>query len=209
MPSVRFKGTDLKIIKTLGKGKSGHSYLVDYLGTMVVAKVIHHEPCSYYQFADKFQSELDAYERLRDVGVPVPELIDFDKEGETLIKEYIEGDLAIERVGQNKIDEQTFEELHRISELAKSYRINLDYFPANFVLTAREIFYVDYELNPYAQEWDLEHWGIYYWLNSSGIRDFLNSGNHLAINTSSESGKPRIEGLEESAQNLFRKLREK
>lgn len=54
-----------KIIKLFGKGKGGYSYLASDGTNLYVLKQIHHEPCSYYQFGDKIQSELNDYNRLK------------------------------------------------------------------------------------------------------------------------------------------------
>lgn len=45
-----------------------------------VLKQIHHEPCDYYQFGDKLQSERDAYRWLKQIGIRMPELIEVDVE---------------------------------------------------------------------------------------------------------------------------------
>lgn len=42
-----------RVIKLLGKGKGGYSYLASDGTNLYVLKQIHHEPCSYYQFGDK------------------------------------------------------------------------------------------------------------------------------------------------------------
>ena len=44
------------VLRLLGKGKGGYSYLVRDGDKEYVLKQIHHEPCSYYQFGDKLQS---------------------------------------------------------------------------------------------------------------------------------------------------------
>ena len=46
-----------KIIKLLGKGKGGYSYLVTDGKTEYVCKQIHHEPCSYYTFGNKLEAD--------------------------------------------------------------------------------------------------------------------------------------------------------
>ena len=46
------------VLRLLGKGKGGYSYLVTDGQKEYVLKQIHHEPCDYYQFGDKLQSEL-------------------------------------------------------------------------------------------------------------------------------------------------------
>ena len=46
-------GKDYEVLKLLGKGKGGYSYLVTDGTRKYVLKQIHHEPCDYYQFGDK------------------------------------------------------------------------------------------------------------------------------------------------------------
>ena len=51
-------GKEYIIVKLLGKGKGGYSYLAEKDGIQYVLKQIHHEPCEYYQFGDKIQAEI-------------------------------------------------------------------------------------------------------------------------------------------------------
>ena len=51
-----------RIIKLLGHGKGGYSYLAKKDGKEYVLKQIHHEPCSYYKFGNKIQSEINDYD---------------------------------------------------------------------------------------------------------------------------------------------------
>ena len=60
------------IIKLLGKGKGGYSYLATDGEKQYVLKQIHHEPCAYYQFGNKMESELNDYKRLTDIGGHIP-----------------------------------------------------------------------------------------------------------------------------------------
>ena len=48
---------EYKIIKLLGHGKGGYSYLAEREGQYFVLKQIHHEPCSYYTFGNKIEAE--------------------------------------------------------------------------------------------------------------------------------------------------------
>ena len=63
---------EYKIIKLLGHGKGGYSYLAEKADSSgaekVVLKQIHHEPCSYYTFGNKIESEQKDYKRLCDAG---------------------------------------------------------------------------------------------------------------------------------------------
>lgn len=60
-------GKAYEIIKLLGKGKGGYSYLAKIGKQEVVVKQIHHEPCSYYQFGNKLEAELSDYKRLQEI----------------------------------------------------------------------------------------------------------------------------------------------
>lgn len=59
--------------------------------------------------------------------------------------------------------------------------------PQNFVSRNGQIFYVDYERNPYSPEWDFEHWGIYFWVNRKGMKQYLKTLDHKYL---SRLGKP-------------------
>ena len=50
-----------RIVRLLGKGKGGYSYLAELDGQPVVVKQIHHEPCDYYSFGNKIKAELRDY----------------------------------------------------------------------------------------------------------------------------------------------------
>ena len=78
--SIAVNGADYRILRLLGKGKGGCSYLAEGPLGQVVVKQIHHEKCGYYQFGDKLAAELGDYERLRALEVPMPELLAADLE---------------------------------------------------------------------------------------------------------------------------------
>ena len=71
-----------EVIKLLGHGKGGYSYLVTDGTKEYVLKQIHHEPCDYYQFGNKIEAEMKDYERLKEIGIPMPEMYEVDIEKE-------------------------------------------------------------------------------------------------------------------------------
>ena len=81
--------TQYTLVRLLGKGKGGYSYLVTDGAQQYVLKQIHHEPCNYYAFGDKLQAELRDYETLRHLGIPLPELLAVDAPRERLLKTYL------------------------------------------------------------------------------------------------------------------------
>jgi len=175
----------------LGKGKSGYSYLASWNERPVVFKRMHNEPCPYYQFTgNKVEAEVQAYQRLQAIGIPLPELLDFNPEQQYLIKTYCEGLSGAEWLANGGQDEDIIQQLFLMAQKLRIHNLNIDYFPANFVINLKKIYYIDYEVNPYQDKWSLEQWGIYYWANREGMAEYHNSGNWQGINQRAGSGMP-------------------
>lgn len=151
------------VLKLLGHGKGGYSYLAEGPSGRVVLKQIHHEPCDYYTFGNKMESELRDYERLKNTGIPMPTLLDYDMEQEIIIKEYKEGPTIASLVEENLMKESYYQQIEGISKLLKKHHINIDYYPTNFVVEDETLYYIDYECNEYMEEWSYEAWGKQYW----------------------------------------------
>ncbi len=157
-------------IKLLGKGKGGYSYLVTDGKNEFVLKQIHHEPCDYYKFGNKLDAELNDYRRLKEVGISIPEMIDFDGKTERILKEYIKGSTIYDLVLNGEVKESYLEQIRAMLKLLYPAKLNIDYFPTNFVVRGEILYYIDYECNSYSDEWNFENWGIKYW---SKTEDFM------------------------------------
>ena len=162
--------TEYNLIKLLGRGKGGYSYLAEKGGKCFVLKQIHHEPCDYYNFGNKIESELNDYKRLITTGINIPKMLDIDIENERILKEYIHGETIFELVKQDKMRDTYLEQIRKMSATVKSFGLNIDYFPTNFVVRDGIIYYIDYECNEYSDEWNFENWGIKYW---SKTKEFI------------------------------------
>lgn len=161
--TILVNGKEYIIIRLLGKGKGGYSYLTLADGEAVVVKQIHHEPCSYYQFGNKLEAELRDYERLLNIGITLPKLLDADTENERIVKEYIAGDTVYELIRKDALPKVCLQQVKAMCSLLYKENINIDYFPTNFILQDNILYYVDYECNGYMEEWNFENWGIKYW----------------------------------------------
>lgn len=156
-------GKTYKILKLLGHGKGGYSYLAESANGPVVWKKIHHEPCDYYTFGNKIEAELRDYERLKKAGIRIPQMLDADTEAECIIKEYIEGDTISDMLQKGELIAPYIEQVREMAACAKDAGLNIDYFPTNFVVRDGLLYYIDYECNDYMDEWSFERWGIQYW----------------------------------------------
>ena len=170
---MQVNGKDYEIIKFLGKGKGGYSYLASDEKKQYVLKQIHHEPCDYYQFGNKIEAELNDYKRLKSIGIKMPEMIDVDVANERILKEYIEGDTIYELVLQDKMKSEYLEQVKSMCELLYPANTNIDYFPTNFIVQDDEMYYVDYECNDYMEEWNFENWGIKYWSKTEEFIEYI------------------------------------
>lgn len=156
-------GKEFEVIRLLGKGKGGYSYLVTDGCANYVLKQIHHEPCDYYTFGDKLASELHDYEQLCAIGISLPRLLDVDHAQERILKEYIDGDTIDRIVLQDKMKPEYYDQIHAMCEKLYAANTNIDYYPTNFVVQNDLLYYIDFECNDYMEQWDFEHWGQLYW----------------------------------------------
>ena len=161
--TMKVNNKEFTVIKLLGKGKGGYSYLVTDGTKQYVLKQIHHEPCDYYQFGNKIESEINDYKRLKNIGIRIPEMLDVDIENERILKEYIEGDTIYQLVLEDKMKDTYLEQVHEMCKILYAQNTNIDYFPTNFVVQNEELYYIDFECNEYMVEWNFENWGIKYW----------------------------------------------
>lgn len=156
-------GQSYRLVRLLGHGKGGYSWLAEKDGMQYVLKQIHHEPCSYYSFGNKIEAERNDYERLKNAGIRIPRMLALDAEKERIIKEYIEGDVIFDLVRDNVNIDEYIEQVRTMAQQAKAAGLNIDYYPANFVACNHLLYYIDYECNNYTDEWNFENWGVKYW----------------------------------------------
>lgn len=173
MEKLQVNDSEYTVIRFLGKGKGGYSYLVTDGQGEYVLKQIHHEPCSYYQFGDKMESELRDYEHLRAIGIPMPRLLAADRERERILKEYIPGDTVDRLVLEDRMEDGFFRQMEEMCRRLYPANTNIDYFPTNFVACDGRLYYVDYECNGYMDQWNFQNWGIRYWSKTPEFLEYF------------------------------------
>jgi hypothetical protein len=198
----------LQVRDLLGKGNSGYSYLARLGARLVVLKCMHDEKSApgYRVQQDKVARERDACLRLKQLGMPIPELLYHDDENHYLVKEYIPGQAAHAVIADGQLQEEIISQLMAVAKKAKQSGINLDYCPDNFVIDGHRLIYIDYEVNDYTKEWDLENWGIYYWANKGGWRDYLVSGEPDALHADPDNRQPHRVRLQPIVDDWFERL---
>ena len=164
---------EYRIVKLLGHGKGGYSYLAERDGKQYVLKQIHHEPCDYYTFGNKIEAEKNDYERLLATGIRIPRMLDIDVENERILKEYVDGSTIYDLVKNDAMEDRYLDQMKEMAGQVYSAGLNIDYFPTNFVVQNGLIYYIDYECNNYMDEWNFENWGIKYWSKTEEFLEYL------------------------------------
>lgn len=170
---MQLNGKEFSVIRLLGKGKGGYSYLVSDGNLQYVLKQIHHEPCDYYQFGNKIEAEMNDYQRLKRIDITMPELLDVDKKEERLLKEYIDGKTIYEMVLHDEMKPEYLSQVRQMCKRLYAAGLNIDYFPTNFVVQKEVLYYIDYECNDYMEKWNFENWGIRYWSKTEEFMQYV------------------------------------
>ena len=161
--TISVNNNDYHIIRLLGKGKGGYSYLVQKNSQFYVLKQIHHEPCDYYSFGNKIEAEYNDYNRLINTNLSVPRMIDIDFGNERILKEYIEGPDIATLVKKKLMKENYYSQIEEMAQMLKEQNLNIDYYPANFIVQNDKLYYIDYECNNFMEQYSYHTWGKQYW----------------------------------------------
>lgn len=162
-----------RVIRLLGKGKGGYSYLVEDDAGQYVLKQIHHEPCAYYTFGNKMEAELRDYARLVQIGIRMPKMLGVDMERERILKEYVEGESIYDLLLRDQMRPEYVDQVRAMCEKLYPAGLNIDYFPTNFIVQGGEIHYIDYECNGYMDQWNFENWGSAYWRKTEAFIQYV------------------------------------
>ena len=161
--TISVNNNDYHIIRLLGKGKGGYSYLVQKNSQFYVLKQIHHEPCDYYSFGNKIEAEYNDYNRLINTNLSVPRMIDIDFGNERILKEYIEGPDIATLVKKKLMKENYYSQIEEMAQMLKEQNLNIDYYPTNFIVQNDKLYYIDYECNSFMAQYSYHTWGKQYW----------------------------------------------
>lgn len=175
MEELCVNGKSYSIHKLLGHGKGGYSYLATDGIAEFVLKQIHHEPCDYYQFGNRIEAEVRDYERLSRTGIRIPKLLEVDEANERILKEYVDGPTIYDLILADKMKEEYLIQVKEMCGMLYPLKLNIDYFPTNFVVQEEQIYYIDFECNDYMEEWNFENWGVKYWSKTPEFLEYVKS----------------------------------
>ncbi len=100
-------------------------------------------------------------------------MLDVDIDKERILKEYVDGPTIYELVLQDEMRPEYLEQVRFMADQLARHRINIDYFPTNFVVQDGLIHYIDFECNDYMDEWNFENWGVKYWSKTNEFLQYV------------------------------------
>lgn len=196
------KSEVFKLVKELNQVSNGKFFLYERENELVVIKELGQKVDNEGEY--EIDKELFSYERLKALEINTPKLLGYNRENNIVIKEYLEGKDLLGIIRDKSLTKENIIELLRYSELLNSDNLNIDYFPANFILKEDKLYYVNYKVFPYSEDLNLRNWGIYYWINNEGIRRYMESGDEYFINVDNEKRPVITEELNKKRDELYR-----
>ncbi|MCI1245438.1 MAG: hypothetical protein LKG11_05800 [Bacilli bacterium] len=169
MDEFAINGRNYKPIRLLGKGKGGYSYLCKWGGHRYVVKKIHHEPVSCYKFGNKIQTEYDCYSYLLKLHIRMPRCIYVDFIQELVLKQYLRGPTIAELIKRKRDVGKYIPQVQAMAKKANQGGVNIDYYPANFLVRKGRLYYIDYETSKLDKRYTFEVWGRGYWTGKKGL----------------------------------------
>lgn len=126
--TLTVNGTPYDVLRLLGKGNGGYSFLVrsqTHPPVLYVLKQIHYGPYDYYQYDDKMQAEIRDYRKLRELGVKLPAMLDIDLGHDRILKEYVDGPTIYELVLADQMQDDYLEQIRRLAKRLAAKRLNI------------------------------------------------------------------------------------
>lgn len=164
---VRVGDHSYTVLRVLGKQPGGDLYLVTEGGQMFTL-----EECSYLtqEEREKYIAEAVAcYNCLRQIGINVPKLVCADAQAGILMKKYIGGEVASNLILTGALKPENLEQAAAMSKAAEKAGVCLDYFPTNYVVCEKQIYYLRYYCTAYDEKDNFDHRGCKYWMRAGDL----------------------------------------
>lgn len=71
------------------------------------------------------------------------------------------------------MDDSYVEQVREMAKRLQSHRLNIDYFPTNFVVENGLVYYIDFECAAYTRERSFDGWGVTYWSKTPEFLRFV------------------------------------
>ncbi|MEE1295403.1 MAG: protein kinase [Bifidobacterium sp.] len=176
MKTVTVNGKPLDVVKLLGHGKHSYSFLVQAHNAPMrryVLKQMVYTPGVLHRVGEHVEQDIHDYRRLCELGIRLPAMMDVDIQAERILKEYIDGPTIFELIMADRMDDSYLEQVRAMQAQLAKHHIDIDYFPANFVVNDGPLYYIDFACDDYDESRDFEHYGLQYWSKSPQLLKYI------------------------------------
>lgn len=111
----------------------------------------------------------DIYRKLQTLNINSPKVIARDSDKHIIIQEYIAGRDASEMIIQGEMGGVYLNQVREVAKAVESNGICLDYFPSNFIVTNKGIFYIGNVIYEKNDSNTFDTTGVKYWMNASEL----------------------------------------
>ena len=87
----------------------------------------------------------------------------------------MDGPTIYDLILADKMKEEYLIQVKEMCGMLYPLKLNIDYFPTNFVVQEEQIYYIDFECNDYMEEWNFENWGVKYWSKTPEFLEYVKS----------------------------------
>lgn len=158
MEIVNVKKRQYVVEKLLHKDEFASVFLVTYKKKHFIIRKYSDFTC--------YSEAINQYQKLVESGINVSKLLKKDKFNYTLLFRYIEGTNCASVLAREDINDEYFKALFLIYRFCRTSKIDLDYFPENFVFYKKYLYYTSLKSFEKNDQTSLENYGLYYWLPS-------------------------------------------
>ena len=111
------------------------------------------------------------------VGITIPKIVSKSKKDLIIIRQYIDKENCLIDLSKNELEEKAIELLFNMYRFARLYKFDLDYHPDNYCYKDGKLYYLLNEMYKKDPKHSLEEEGLFYWINSSTLNNYLIDNN--------------------------------
>lgn len=141
--------------------RDGKEYLVYHFEN-------HKEDFDNFKFASK---------RLRNCGVPTPEVLVIDKKGMCFLVEPFKKETVFDMLVKEDLEEKIIEEVFVLNYKARVNKMNLDFNPQNFVWDNGVLIYTPFTFTSYTRDQDFSQKQLFLWFYTKEFEKMLKENN--------------------------------
>lgn len=161
MEKLFAKKREYLIIKKTRDYHDFSEFLVTYKNKKFIAKK--------YVLTSKLVEDVKTRKSLMKCGIFAPKYKKIDKKQNITIEQFIEGQNALSKLVEGDLPDEFYQELFNVYRFCRFSKIEINYFPENFILGKKKMYYTSFDCRPQDEKYNLENYGLYYWIYSSEL----------------------------------------